>query len=190
VLPLAFRSAPVFWTGMVALMYLSYTWDLFPIGGMRTPGYEAAGMWDKYISLDFLHHLILPAVISALYYLGLPMLLTRTSMLQVFGEEFVDLARARGLSEMRVMFAHVLRNALLPLVTASAVAIGLAVGGNIVIEYVFSWPGIGAQIVLATANRDYPLAQGTFIIIGITVMAANLLADLAYGYLDPRIVFN
>ncbi len=188
-IPLFFRSAPVFWTGMVAVMFLSYRWNLFPHRGMRSPGYMADNLLEKFASPDFLHHLALPALIAALYYMGLPMLLTRTSMLEVFGEEFVDLARARGLSERRVMFVHVLRNALLPIVTATAVAIGLAVGGNIVIEYVFSWPGIGREIVLATQNRDYPLAQGMFMVIAAAVMVTNMLADMVYIYLDPRVSF-
>ncbi len=188
-IPLFFRSAPVFWTGMVAIMFFSYRWNLFPHRGMRTPGYVADGFLEKFVNPDFLHHLALPTLIAALYYMGLPMLLTRTSMLEVFGEEFVDLARARGLSEARVMFVHVLRNALLPIVTATAVAIGLAVGGNIVIEYVFSWPGIGREIVLATQNRDYPLAQGMFMVIAAAVMVANTLADMVYVYLDPRVTF-
>lgn len=189
-IPLFFRSAPVFWTGMVAIMFFSYYSNLFPHRGMRTAGYQAETLVAKFVSLDFLHHLALPAIVSALYYMGLPMLLTRTSMLEVFGEEFVDLARARGFSEARVMFVHILRNALLPLVTATAVAIGLAIGGNIVVEYVFSWPGIGREIVRATQNRDYPLAQGMFMIIAVTMMVANTLADLAYAYLDPRVKYK
>ena len=188
--PLVFRSAPVFWTGMVALMFLSYRWGLFPHSGLRTPGYQALGLLDKFVSLDFLHHLALPAIISALYLMGLPMLLTRTSMLDVFGEDFVEFARARGFSESRVMLVHVLRNALLPVITASAVAIGLMVGGNIVIEFVFSWPGIGRQIVLATQNRDFPMAQGIFLVMASTMMIANTLADMVYAYLDPRVVYK
>ena len=188
--PLVFRSAPVFWTGMVALMFLSYRWGLFPHSGLRSPGYQALGLLDKFVSLDFLHHLALPTIISALYLMGLPMLLTRTSMLDVFGEDFVELARARGFSESRVILAHVLPNALLPVITASAVAIGLMVGGNIVIEFVFSWPGIGRQIVLATQNRDFPMAQGIFLVMASTMMIANTLADMVYAYLDPRVVYK
>ena len=188
--PLVFRSAPVFWTGMLALMFLSYRWGLFPHSGLRSPGYQALGLLDKFVSLDFLHHLALPAIISALYLMGLPMLLTRTSMLDVFGEDFVEFARARGFSESRVMLVHVLRNALLPVITASAVAIGLMVGGNIVIEFVFSWPGIGRQIVLATQNRDFPMAQGIFLVMASTMMIANTLADIVYAYLDPRVVYK
>ena len=188
--PLVFRSAPVFWTGMMALMFLSYRWGLFPHGGLRSPGYQALGLLDKFLSLDFLHHLVLPAGISALYLMGIPMLLTRTSMLDVFGEDFVELARARGFSELRVILVHVLRNALLPVVTASAVAIGLMIGGNIVVEFVFSWPGIGRQIVLATQNRDFPMAQGIFLVVASTMMIVNTLADMAYAYLDPRVVYK
>jgi peptide/nickel transport system permease protein len=188
-IPLTFRSAPIFWTGMVALMYFAFRLRWFPIGGMREAGYEASNLLQKYLSLDFLHHLVLPAVVAGLYYMGLPMLLTRTSMLEVYGEDFIDLARARGFSEARVMFKHALRNALLPVVTAAAVAIGLAVGGQIIIEVVFSWPGIGREIVQATQNRDYPMAQALFLISAIAVMGANFLADILYGLLDPRISY-
>lgn len=189
-LAVVFRSAPVFWTGMIALMYLSYRWGLFPHAGMRTPGYQASGLLQKYVSLDFIHHLILPTAISALYLLGLPTLLTRTSVLETFGEEFVELARARGFSELRVMIIHALRNALLPVTTAIAVALGLMVGGNIVVEYLFSWPGIGREMVMATLNRDYPLAQGMFMVVAVAMVIANAFADLAYAYLDPRVRFS
>ena len=189
-IPLVFRSAPVFWTGMMALMVLSYSWGLFPHGGLRSPGYQTSGLLDKFVSLDFLHHLVLPAGISALYLMGIPMLVTRTSMLDVFGEDFVELARARGFSELRVILVHVLRNALLPVITASAVAIGLMIGGNIVVEFMFSWPGIGRQIVLATQNRDFPMAQGIFLVVASTMMIVNTLADIAYAYLDPRVVYK
>ncbi len=185
--PLVFRSAPVFWTGMVILMYFSYQLNWFPYSGMRTPGYEADTWVQKYVSLDFAYHLILPTVVSALYFMGLPMLLTRSSMLEIFGEEFVDFARARGLSEPRVILGHVLRNALLPVTTAAAVAFGLAVGGQVVTEYVFSWPGIGREIVLATQRRDYPVTQAMFLIIAATTMFANLGADILYARLDPRV---
>jgi len=185
--PLVFRAAPVFWTGMLVLMVFSYRLDWFPHAGLRTPGYVAASLWDKYASADFLHHLFLPAVVSTLYYMGFPMLLVRNSVLSNFGEEYVEFARARGMSEARVMFRHVLRNALLPVVTSAATFLGLALGGQIIVEYTFSWPGLGREIVMATQRRDYPVAQAMFLLLAVGIGVMNLLVDLLYGYLDPRV---
>jgi len=185
--PLVFRAAPVFWTGMLFLMVFSYRLDWFPHAGIRTAGYAATNLFQKYVSLDFLWHLLLPAVVSTLYYMGLPMLLVRNAMLENFGEEYVEFARARGMSEARVMFRHVLRNALLPVVTSAAVFLGLALGGQIVVEYTFSWPGLGREIVMATQRRDYPVAQAMFLLLAVGVGLMNLLADMVYGYLDPRV---
>ncbi|HEU5300172.1 MAG TPA: ABC transporter permease [bacterium] len=186
-LALVFRASPAFWTGMLALMLFSYRLDWLPHAGLRTPGYAAAGLLGKYLSYDFLVHLTLPTLVMGLYYVGYPMLLVRNTMLEVFGEEFIEFARARGLSEWRVMFVHALRNALLPVVTAATVFLGLALGGQIVVEYTFSWPGLGREIVLATQHRDYPVAQAMFLVLAAGISLMNLLADLLYPYLDPRV---
>ena len=186
-IPLIFRASPLFWTGIIALMAFSYRLDWFPYAGMRTPGYEATGFIQKYASYDFLAHLALPAIVSELYYMGLPLLLVRNSMLEIFGEEYIEYARARGLSETRLMFKHALRNALLPVVTAAAVFLGLALGGQVVIEYTFSWPGLGREIVLATQRRDYPVAQTMFLLLAAGISLMNLTADLLYPLLDPRV---
>lgn len=187
---LAFRSAPLFWTGMVTLMIFSFWLNWFPHAGMRTPGYEAATFVQKFFTLDFLRHLLLPTTVSALYFMALPMLLMRNTMLEVLGEDFVELARAKGLRERTVMYRHVARNAVLPVVTAAAVYIGLSAGGQTLVEYVFSWPGLGREIVLATQRHDYPVAQGAFLMLGVMVIVMNVVADLLYAYLDPRIVYR
>jgi peptide/nickel transport system permease protein len=189
-LVLIFRSAPIFWTGMVAIMLFAFRLDWLPHAGMRTPGYEASGWLGTYLSLDFLQHLVLPVLVSGLYYAGLPLLLMRNNMLEVLGEDFVEMARAKGMRPTRLMFAHAARNALLPAVTASALFIGWAMGGQVLVEYVFSWPGLGREIVLAVEHRDYPVAQGAFLFISLLVSAMNLLADVLYSWLDPRITLK
>jgi peptide/nickel transport system permease protein len=184
---LAFRSAPIFWTGIMAIMLFSFQLDLLPFSGMRSLGYSSSGLFEKYFSLDFVHHLILPVMMGSLYYCGLPLLLVRNTLLEIMGEDFIQMAKAKGMSEWQLMFKHALRNAVLPAVTASALFIGWAMGGQTLTEYVFSWPGLGREIVVAINNRDYPVAQGAFIFISVLIMSLNLIADLLYAYLDPRI---
>lgn len=187
---LFFRSAPLFWTGMILITIFSIKLDLFPYGRMREIGYEADNLFQTYFSLDFLHHLILPAFVAGLFLAALPMLLMRNSVLETLDEDYIELARAKGLKEREVLFRHGVRNAILPVVTAAAVYIGLALGGMAVIEVVFSWPGLGKLIIDAVTAKDYPLAQGAFIILAIMVSVMNLVADLLYGYLDPRITYT
>lgn len=187
---LVLRSAPLFWTGMVALMIFSFWLNWLPHAGMRTPGYEAATFVQKFFTIDFLRHLILPTTVAVLHFMALPMLLMRNTMLEVLGEDFVELARAKGLRERTVMYRHVARNAVLPIVTAAAVYIGLSAGGQTLIEYVFSWPGLGREIVFATQRHDYPVAQGAFLMLGVMVIIMNIIADLLYAYLDPRIAYR
>lgn len=190
ILSLFFRCVPVFWLGMVAIIIFSYRLGWFPYAGMRSMGYTASGLFEKFFSLDFLRHLILPTVVSALYYQALPLLLMRNTMLEVMEEDFVEFARAKGLKETEVMFKHVARNALLPVVTSAAVFFGIGVSTMALIEYVFSWPGLGREIVKAVSTYDYPLEQGVFIMLSIVVLVMNLVADVLYGYLDPRIVYK
>ena len=123
----------------------------------------------------------------ALYLQGLPLLLMRSDMLEVMHEEFVTMARMKGLSEWRIVIHHAARNALLPVVTAFALGVGLNMGGNVVVETVFSWPGIGRLLVQAVSTHDYPLAQGAFLLIALVLVVMNFVADLLYMVLDPRV---
>lgn len=184
---LAFRSAPVFWSGILAIMLFSFVLDLLPLGGMRSVGEGGETGLARFLAWDFAHHLLLPVMVGALHFSGLPLLLVRNTVLELLGEDFMELARAKGMPTRTLIFKHALRNALLPAVTASALFIGWAMGGMVLIEYVFSWPGLGREIVTAVNNRDYPLAQGAFIFISVLVMSLNFGADLLYGYLDPRV---
>lgn len=187
---LTLRSAPQFWTGLMALIVFSYTLKWFPIGGMHTPGQQFASMFAKYFNLDFLHHLILPSLVAASYYMASPMLIMRNSMLEVMGEDFIEMAKAKGLRERTVVFKHAMRNALLPVVTVLTLMIGFAVGGQVLIETVFRWPGMGREMVLAIQRHDYPMAQASFFMLGVLVIGLNFITDLLYGYLDPRVTYR
>lgn len=190
VISLAFRSAPVFWTGMICIFFFSHKLGWFPFSGMRSIGYTASTLFEKFWSLDFLWHLFLPVMVSSLYFMGMPLLLMRNSMLEVIHEDYIEIARAKGLSEFVVMLKHGARNAILPIVTDAALFIGWAMGGQVLVEYVFSWPGLGREIVMATLRHDYPLAQAAFFIIAAMIIFMNFIADIIYGYLDPRIVYK
>ena len=184
---LATRAAPEFWIGMVLLALLSFKLGWFPSGGASSPGHAYTSNLQRIFSLDYLQHLALPVITLALYLQGLPLLLMRSNMLEVMHEEFVIMARMKGLSEWRIVIGHAARNALLPVVTAFALGVGLSMGGNVVIEMVFSWPGIGRMLVQAVSVHDYPLAQGAFLMIAAVLAIMNFVADLLYMTLDPRV---
>jgi peptide/nickel transport system permease protein len=188
-LALAVRAAPDFWVGMILLALFSFSLRWFPSSGTASPGVHYATLWHQLTSLDFLRHLALPLVTLVLYLQGLPLLLMRSNMLDVMEEEFVVMARMKGLPERRILLRHAARNALLPVVTAFALVVGYSLGGNVVVENVFSWPGLGRLLVRAVAAKDYPLAQGAFLLIAAVAIAMNLLADIIYTWLDPRVSY-
>ena len=183
----ATRAAPEFWVGMVLLTVFAFGLGWFPSGGATAAGAVFPSEWARITSADFLRHLALPALTLAIYLQGLPVLLMRSNMMEVMGEEFVTMARMKGLPERDIMLRHAARNALLPLVTAFALGFGASVGGNVVIETVFSWPGLGRMLVDAVSNSDYPLAQGAFLLIAAVLVFMNFVADMLYGLLDPRV---
>lgn len=184
------RSAPVFWTALIGIWVFSLQLDILPAGSMTSAGADYSSKLTMYTSVDFLRHLALPALVQAAYFYSLPALLMRNSMLEVMNEDFVDFAELKGIDDWQVMMKHAARNALLPIVTAFAIAAGYAVGGSVVIETVFAWPGLGRLMVDAALSSDYPVAQGSFLILAALVLVANFMADLAYGYLDPRITYE
>jgi len=187
VMALVFQSAPPFVTGLLLLMVLSYRMDLFPTGGMHAAGVSIGKGLGVFLSADFLHHLVLPTITVALYYLATPMLIMRDSMLEVMGSDFIELAKAKGLAPHVVMIKHAARNALMAVVTVSSLMVGFAIGGQVLVETVFSWPGMGQLMVEAAQSHDYPVAQATFLVLAAIVIFLNLLADISYCYLDPRI---
>jgi len=185
----ALQSAPLFWLGMLAILLFSIKLDLFPIGHIVTPGMFPEQDWRMYLSADFLHHLALPFLVNTLYQLCFPLLLMRSTMLSTIGEDYIELARMKGLSERRVLFGHAARNALLPLATTLPMILGWAVAGSVVIETVFSWPGLGLLMIDAISRADYPVAQAAFLLIAVLTVFGTFIADLLYGLLDPRIVY-
>ncbi len=184
---LATRSAPEFWLGMLLLAALSFQAGWFPTGGALSPGQDPGSFGSRLISGDYWWHLALPALTLMLYSQGLPLLLMRATMLEVMNDEFIVMARMKGLSRWSVVMRHAARNALLPVVTAFALGFGASIGGNVVVETVFAWPGIGRVLVQAVQSADYPLAQGAFILIATVLVTMNSLADLVYSALDPRV---
>jgi len=184
---LVLQSAPPFVTGILLLMTLSYRLDLFPTGGMLASGTPLMSGIRLIASADFWHHLVLPALTVAFYYLATPMLIMRDSMLEILGSDFIELAKAKGLSPRIIMIRHAARNALLPVLTVTSVMIGFAIGGQVIVEQVFSWPGMGQLMVQSASSQDYPVAQATFMLLAVVVIFMNLLTDISYGWLDPRI---
>ncbi len=187
VIGLVCQAAPPFVIGILLLIGLSYRIELFPSGGMFTPGTDPGSAWALITSWDFVHHLMLPTITITALYVVTPMLVMRDSMLEVLGSDFVEYARAKGLSPSRVLFRHAARNALLAVVTVSSLILGFAIGGQIVIETVFSWPGMGKAMVDAALQHDYPVAQAAFFLMAALVIGLNFLTDLSYSLLDPRI---
>jgi len=184
---LATRAAPEFWVGMIMLALFAFHLGWFPSGGAASPGAMYDSEWGRIFSVDFLKHLALPVLTLALYLQGLPLLLMRSTMLDVLHEEYVNMARMKGLTTRRIVLNHAARNALLPVSTAFALSMGQLVGGNVVVEIVFSWPGLGRILVQAVSASDYPLAQGAFLLVAVALITMNLLADLLYALLDPRV---
>lgn len=179
-------AAPVFWTGLVAISVVSFRLGWLPGGGMYTPGFSPEGLVESYLSIEFFRHLLLPLTVTTLYYLTLPTLTMRNNMISVLHEDFIELKRAEGLSEMRILYGHVARNAILPVFHYAAVAIGFAFGGSVIIEQVFSWPGLGQVMWGAVRSQDYPLAQGSFLMIAVIIIMLNFLVDILSTYLDPQ----
>ncbi len=186
-LVLATRALPEFWLGMVLLAVVSFSFGWLPAGGATSPGAVFPSAFARYTSLDYLRHLILPALTLAIFLQGLPTLLMRSNMLEVLQEEFVVMSRIKGLSEWSIVVRHAARNALLPVATALALGIGSSIGGNVVVESVFSWPGLGRRLVEAVSGSDYPLAQGAFLMIAGAQVVMNAVADILYSLLDPRV---
>lgn len=184
------RSVPTFYVGLIVLWVFGAGLGVIPMSGMTSLGTDNQSFSAMVFSVDFLHHLIAPALVLGYYFMGYPLLIMRSSMLEVLSEDFIDVCRAKGLKERTIMFKHAARNALLPIVTAAAIALGYAVGGSVLIETVFAWPGIGREMVRAVLRRDFPVAQGTFMVLASTIIILNFFADLAYGYLDPRVTYD
>ena len=177
-------SMPEFWLGMVLIWLFASTIGAFPTGLKSAPGADLSGF--AYV-IDVLQHAALPIIVLTLGLLGQYVVIMRSALTDVMNEDFVTTARAVGLPRHRVLRGHAVRNALLPTVTLIALNLGFVVSGAITIEALFSWPGIGQLTVEAIDANDIPMLQGIFLVTSVAVIFANLVADLAITYLDPRI---
>ena len=178
-------STPYFLLGMALLVTFATTLGWFPTSGMVTAGRQYPDVLAHFA--DIARHLALPLATVALGLVGQYAILMRSSILDTLTEDYVTTARAKGLPEGRILRSHALPNALLPTVSLVAINLGYVVAGAITVEVVFNWPGLGTLTVEALSARDYPVLQGVFLLLSLTVVLANLAADLIYGFLDPRV---
>jgi peptide/nickel transport system permease protein len=177
------NSMPTFWLGLVLILVCSLGLGLFPSNGMydiRSPG----GL------PDLLHHLVLPSITLSGVSAAILARVTRSSMLEVINREYVTTARAKGLDDRRVVWGHALKNAMLPVVTVMGVQLGYLLGGSILVETVFSWPGLGLQLFRAISSRDLPLVQGGVMLVSAIFVFLNLAIDVLYAFLDPRVRYS
>jgi peptide/nickel transport system permease protein len=184
VLSLVGFAAPVFWTGIMLVLLFASVLPILPVSGMRSPD-PVDGFWGG--MLDVLHHLVLPTVTLAVIYLAQYSRLARSSMLDVLGADYIRTARAKGLAEGVVLYKHALRNALLPVVTVLGLQFGNVLAGAILVETVFNWPGLGRLAFDSVLRRDYPTILGVLLFSSIVVIVMNMVTDLCYRLIDPRI---
>ena len=178
-------SFPYFWLATLALFFLAFQWDFFPLRHAYSDSLSPA--WTFEFVRSVLLHLVLPAGTIVLVSIGGWVLGMRNTMISTLAEDYITMAEAKGLSQRKIMFGYAARNALLPNVTAFGMALGFILSGALLTEIVFTYPGLGYRLVTAVRNLDYPLMQGLFLMITLAVLAANLIVDLLYVRLDPRV---
>ena len=183
-LSLVFYATPLFWVGLLLVLVFSVWLNWLPSFGMETVG---AGVHGLAALADLGRHMILPVLTLALFYAAVYVHLTRGAMLDVAGQPFVRTARAKGASERRITWRHVLRNALLPVITLAGIQAGQLIGGSVLVETVFAWPGIGSLAFEALLARDYDTLLGIFLCTSVLVLLFNLMTDLLYLAIDPRV---
>lgn len=170
-------SVPVFWVGLLLLQFAAFRWQLFPLQGRGGPLWTLAG----------LRHVALPAITLGVMFVGPVARMTRTTVVEALNADFVRTARAKGAPEFQVVTRHALRAALIPIVTLIGLQIGSLVGGAVITETIFTWPGIGRLAVGAIVSSDFPMAQGTILLMALGFIIVNFIVDLLYGVLDPRV---
>jgi peptide/nickel transport system permease protein len=178
-------AMPAFWLGLMLIVLFSITFPILPSGGMTD---VRASLTGYAYAADVARHMVLPVLTTALFYVAIYTRLMRASMLEVLALDFVTTARAKGVPERRVAWRHAARNALLPVVTLAGLQLGHLLGGSVLIETVFGWPGLGRLVFDSLLQRDLNLLLGILFVSSVVVVLANLAADLTYGLLDPRIV--
>jgi len=184
VLSLVGFAAPVFWSGILLMILFASVWPVLPVSDMRSIDGSSSGLAGV---LDVAWHLVLPMLTLSLVYLAQYSRLARASMLEVLGSDFIRTARAKGLPEGVVLYKHALRNAILPVVTVLGLQFGNVLAGAILVETVFNWPGLGRLAFESVLRRDYPTILGVLLLSSVVVLAMNLLTDLCYRLIDPRI---
>lgn len=180
-------SMPIFWLGQLLLLVFALKLNWFPTQGMFSLRAPSEG-WGRVV--DILKHLVLPAITYSFYYLALIFRLTRVKMQDVLAQDYVITARAKGVAERKVVYKHALRNAMLPIVTIIGFNFAFMMAGSVLTETVFAWPGIGRLMFEAIMARDYPVLLGLFIIISTMVILANVVTDIIYTVIDPRVVYK
>ena len=195
-------SMPIFWWGLLLIMLVAGYWGIMPVSGridliqfdiQAVTGFmliDTLLSADKAAFFDALHHLVLPMIVLGTIPLAIIARMTRSSMLEVLGEDYVRTARAKGLSEFRVIGVHSLRNALIPVVTVIGLSVSGLLGGAVLTETIFSWPGIGKWVIESVNRRDYPALQGGVMLIALIVMFVNLAVDFLYAIIQPRIIHD
>ena len=183
ILALGFYATPIFWVGLMLVLVFSVWLGWLPSFGMGTVGVNLHGFA---LAADVLPYLVLPSLTLGLFYMAVYARLTRASMLEVSDQDFVKTARAKGVPEGRILRRHVLRNALLPIITFAGIQAGQLIGGSILVETVFAWPGIGRLAFEALLARDYQVLLGVFLCTSVLVVVFNLITDLVYLVADPR----
>jgi len=177
------------WFALLLLWVLGFQLGLFPLGGILSPElWVGNASWFVKV-LDIIHHMVLPLMTLFIINLGSYLLLMRSSMLSVLREDYIITARAKGLSERVIRNKHAAKNAALPVVTSVGLSLAFSINGGALTEQIFTWPGIGRELIFAVSNNDYPLAQACFLLIALVVLVANLIVDILYAYLDPRITY-
>ncbi len=183
-LALGFYSTPSFWIGQLVIVLLSLRLGLFPVQGMTSAGSTATG-WGH--AWDVVRHLALPVMVLASHEIAVLVRVTRSAMVEELGRDHIRTARAKGLSATRAVARHALPRALLPVVTIVGTRVGHLIAGAAVVEIIFGWPGMGRLLLASLQARDIPILLGIFLVVSLTVVLANLLADLAHAAIDPRI---
>ena len=178
-------AAPVFWTGILLIILFVSVWPIFPVGGMMSASLIDAVWYERWVNIAY--HLVLPMVTLASIYLALYSRLTRASMQEVLGSDYVRTARAKGLGENKVFYKHALKNSLGPLVTVAGLQFSAVISGAVVVEAVFSWPGLGTLALQSILARDTPTIMGILFFSSLVVIVVNIITDLVLRMIDPRI---
>ncbi|MBN2229196.1 MAG: ABC transporter permease [Candidatus Thorarchaeota archaeon] len=178
-------ALPVFWIGILILYYFGFQWNILPLAGTVTRGYDHANIFEY--MFDYLHHMTGPLIVLTLSFIGGFYLIMRDTVLDIFTQDYILAAKAKGLKERTILYGHAMRNAMLPMVSVIAVNIPYLISGAMMTEYVFSWSGLGLLTYNAVLSVDYPVLQGVFLFLATITVIANFVADILYLYLDPRI---